>query len=481
MTTNITESVTDILGFADTLGVTEFPQLEYYANNCSTTVGSTGYTAGSGLLNVASTTAPWPQITGHQQFHITIYRLIGGVNTVIVVLAVTGINSSTQFAVTAEGTDANAIFGDLVIGTLTTGGMNCIRGNVTQVGVYAGLPSIGHVGDRYSCTDCPFDLVWNGSSWTSLERCSLLSEGAKNYGTPYSNSIKAANWAGSGGVATLINYQGGQPGFVSEIFLAVNGGDSNLEAATIQVYIDGSGSPTINCLLTAFMAKVHAYDQAHGIPLQYYSRYLNSPASTAFYVRIPMPFTTGIEITITNVDATNYTIWSNIYCSLGVPNLWKGTRKLQVAVASLQTFTPYQVVSLLSLTNSTPGRLFGISMSIDGNGSTSPGFAWAEGPISMFIDGASTPQINSSGTEDYFGSVGYWGNLYGTTLTSDFVGALLSGTSGGGHVYGAYRLHILDPITWQNAITISWTAGIASVVSFTGNGVYFSTVWYYTQ
>lgn len=109
--------------------------VEIFANNCSTTVAVGGYTAGSGVLNVASTTSPWPAISGSEQFHISVYRIESGIATVIVNFTVTAINSSTQFAVVAEGPDANALESDTVVGVLSAAGMTQIKQDTFQVNV----------------------------------------------------------------------------------------------------------------------------------------------------------------------------------------------------------------------------------------------------------------------------------------------------------------------------------------------------------
>jgi hypothetical protein len=92
--------------------------MEQFANNCLTYVASGGYTAGSGVLNVDSTAAPWPQVG---DFRISIFDQTTEVLKVI--LKVTAVTNATQFAVTAEGTDANAGAGDLVQGTMITAGV----------------------------------------------------------------------------------------------------------------------------------------------------------------------------------------------------------------------------------------------------------------------------------------------------------------------------------------------------------------------
>ena len=88
---------------------------EQFANACSTKVAAGGYTAGSGVLNVDSTAAPFPQIG---DYRIGIYNQSTGALKVL--LKVTAVNSASQFAVTAEGTDANAAEDDDVYGTIVT-------------------------------------------------------------------------------------------------------------------------------------------------------------------------------------------------------------------------------------------------------------------------------------------------------------------------------------------------------------------------
>jgi hypothetical protein len=89
--------------------------MEQFANNCNTTIAAGGYTAGSGVLNVVSTGAPFPQVGN---FSISIYD--AATKALKVILTVTAINSETQFAVTAEGSDANANVDDIVRGGMLT-------------------------------------------------------------------------------------------------------------------------------------------------------------------------------------------------------------------------------------------------------------------------------------------------------------------------------------------------------------------------
>lgn len=123
---------------------------EQYFNNFQTTVGVSGYTSGSGVLDVVSTTGI--TLASGDKARLTIYRVITGVPTVIVILIVTAVNSGTQFAVTAEGTDASALAADIVIQALTAGAMDQIR--VDKTNVFTGsLPTDSRSGDIRIPTD----------------------------------------------------------------------------------------------------------------------------------------------------------------------------------------------------------------------------------------------------------------------------------------------------------------------------------------
>jgi len=104
--------------------------VELLSNNAHTTC-SGAYTSGSGVLNVVSTDAPFPQ---SGTFRVTVS---GSDGTVKVILKVTAKNSSTQWEVVAEGTDANATDGDNVDATLTA---NSLFQYVTENGVGYQIP-----------------------------------------------------------------------------------------------------------------------------------------------------------------------------------------------------------------------------------------------------------------------------------------------------------------------------------------------------
>jgi hypothetical protein len=138
--------------------------MERYFNNYQTTVAPGGYTSGSGLLNVLSTSGI--TLNAGDTCRLSLYT---GSPELVVILIVSAVNSGSQFAVTAEGTDVSASAGDLVLNTLTVGAMNQIRSDISLMGPYANLPSPGSsfliAGQRFKATDGPYEFIYDGTVW----------------------------------------------------------------------------------------------------------------------------------------------------------------------------------------------------------------------------------------------------------------------------------------------------------------------------
>jgi hypothetical protein len=136
-------------------------------NYAVTTVASGGYSSGASALNVVSTStgtglAAFPT-SGN--FRVTIFNQ--GTGAPEAVLKVTAIASGTQFTTTAE-LDGNASAGDIVICTITPGGVEALLAQMNQTGTYSSLPStVPFAGCRYKCTDAPYEFISNGSLWVA--------------------------------------------------------------------------------------------------------------------------------------------------------------------------------------------------------------------------------------------------------------------------------------------------------------------------
>lgn len=138
--------------------------MERFADfNAATTVkAGSPYTAGDGVLNVTSTAAPFPSAGN---FTVIIMDATTGATKVL--LRVSAVNSGTQWAVAAEGTDANAAAGDNVYAVLSATGLEARVEQVITAGAAGSLPAANAraSGDIYLCSDAPMLFRNNGSSW----------------------------------------------------------------------------------------------------------------------------------------------------------------------------------------------------------------------------------------------------------------------------------------------------------------------------
>jgi len=202
---------------------------EAYVDLCTTTVASGGYTAGSGVLNVASTGSPFPQV---QQFHF--YIADATTKAVKAVGLATAINSGTQWAVTMS-TDANANQNDVVALSLCAGAMDQIRTDINQYGTRANLPSTTgqKTGNTYKCTDSPYSYIFNGSAWDAYV-----------YGMKVTEPVSANfSWANQGSCSVSSTYGG-------EILTFVKGSSDSLRVR----YLAAPSTPyTITALLVINM------------------------------------------------------------------------------------------------------------------------------------------------------------------------------------------------------------------------------------
>lgn len=128
--------------------------------SANTTVGASGYTSGSGTINVASTGGSFP---ASPTFSIVILNQT--TFAPIVVLRVSAVTDSTHWAVTASGTDASASSGDFVYYVFNKDTITQLRKDVSGYGAYASRPATGAEGDIYICNDGPVKFYYNGSTW----------------------------------------------------------------------------------------------------------------------------------------------------------------------------------------------------------------------------------------------------------------------------------------------------------------------------
>jgi hypothetical protein len=289
------------------------------------------------------------------------------------------------------------------------------------------------------------------------------------------------------------------PGYVSRVWGALSG--ANYLNCTVKIYINGSGTASISVpLQNFFLTTPYAYENARTPQaLSTYFTNFNQTGSSAgtFGFSLPIPFTSGILVTIINTSGSTLANYDMVEYHMGVPNTWAYTRILHVDVNTDVTgITANTATTLTNYTGGNPGRFVGMYWFEDEfPGSISPFGAPMEGAFKLTLDGASVPSITSSGTEDWFGYGYYFAsnglpNTYsggpggqlpgGWTDASGQITAFTEGVTNY-ETNGAVRWHLNDPIYFNSALNMTWACGNTSYVSFTGTCTLWSTVFYYTQ
>lgn len=297
----------------------------------------------------------------------------------------------------------------------------------------------------------------------------------KPAGVTHGTAAKGVSVANNGTV-TLLNVTN-QSGYVSFIGLEVAPGDIN---STLTITADGN--TVFNDRAVLFFGAEYV-STVSGFNSRFIAATNDGSTGEGMRSYIPIPFGSSVSIVYKNTSGAAETVWYNVYYQTRVADSWPLTRHLHTCSGTVATAAPQSVITMCNASGLSPGRLLGVAFNIDSYpGSASPATAPLEGEFKVYLDGAATPTIQSTGTEDYLGSGFYFGNWPSpglnsfSTANSAYVG-LTERTS---ETWGGYRFHIMDPVTFQNALKFTWDVG-ESVVSFTGTVRFSYCVWYYTQ
>lgn len=285
---------------------------------------------------------------------------------------------------------------------------------------------------------------------------------------------------------TLTLLQDSGPGIITHIWITLtNDGPDNLKALVLRMYWDGEASPSVEAPLGDFFGLgLGEYFLYHSIPLAV----APDRALNCFF---PMPFSKSARITLTNesdhqVHAVFFNIDYQIYShplasellyfhaqyrqatpAKGVTNQWKSNDD---PLADNRK-NPTGEGNYVWMEARGHGHFVGVTMSVLQNQDD----WWGEGDDMFFIDGAATPSINGTGSEDYF--LGAFG--FGETAFSyDLFGAPVKGGQLAGSRSSVYRFHLDSPIPFTKSMRATIEHGHANVRSDN----YFSVAyWYQTE
>ncbi len=309
-----------------------------------------------------------------------------------------------------------------------------------------------------------------------------------------SKTRKASSFDRSGGNADAFPIEPGAtqllletdgPGVVRHIWFTIAAAPNHLKDLVLRMYWDGESSPSVECPVGDFF----------GLNLNEYFTYSSAVMTVAsikaLNCYLPMPFQRSARITITNESARRVgAFYSNIDYELVAalpPDLGYFHAQYRQAApcrgwtdAWENNGTPLVdqkknldgVGNYVILEAQGRGHYIGVSHGVLQN---QDGW-WGEGDDMIFIDGDTRPNINGTGSEDYYN--GAW-DFGGQPFAYPYNGApfILNPERVGGR-WCLYRWHLPDPIRFDRSIRVTIEHGHANHRS---DNFYTVAYWYQTE
>jgi len=245
---------------------------------------------------------------------------------------------------------------------------------------------------------------------------------------------------------TVFTHTSATGGVVTEMWMT--GGWTGFDRTRVRIYIDGETTASIDYDLylghgigwgddSAWQGNEWIGKNAHG---------------GGVYNTYRIPFGSSIKVTVAQAFAASNTFWFII----------RGLENLDLVVGDLQlprdarlklyknnnvTITPEQLTTLVNVPQGS-GLLFMVTVQ-----AASSDLNYLEACFRAYIDGETTPQFLSSGTEDFFLSAFYYNAGKFTTSES---GLTHYDTTTGHTRLSMYKMFHRDPVVWHKSFTLKW-------------------------
>jgi D-arabinan exo alpha-(1,3)/(1,5)-arabinofuranosidase (non-reducing end) len=264
-----------------------------------------------------------------------------------------------------------------------------------------------------------------------------------------------------GQTLTILDVDG--PGMISHIWFTLNDREPyHLERIVLRIYWDGEESPSVETPIGDF------FGLGNGVYYPWQSAVMSVGADRSMNCWFPMPYAKHARATITNEgkESLNNLYW-NIDYRVDARPLTPGTLYFHADYRQAQANHGWaknwyengdpQVNFRRDLDGKDNfewfeakghGQFVGVTMSVLQN---QDGW-WGEGNDMFFIDGATTPTMVGTGSEDYF--LGAWD--FGVPASFPLHGSPVVGAEIAGSRSSVYRFHLDSPIPF----TKSMRAGI---------------------
>ncbi|MEW5804672.1 MAG: DUF2961 domain-containing protein [bacterium] len=189
------------------------------------------------------------------------------------------------------------------------------------------------------------------------------------------------------------------PGVIDSIWFAIGGTNNTFNNMILRFYIDGEDIPSIQ-----FDGGSLGYRQANAISQQSHATAhvhftVQPDGGGGLSLRFPIPYSTHIRVTIQNPEAEQQYLFCQIYRTLGIdiPLRLKSINIPWSNKVTILASTPveYEYFNLTGI----EGWLVWFSTILDG----AAGISFAESKMKIYLDGESSPSIDSPDFPSFFG------------------------------------------------------------------------------
>ena len=284
----------------------------------------------------------------------------------------------------------------------------------------------------------------------------------------------------------LLNISSGS-GIVNYIWLAdrPSGSDYPEFDHSLRVYVNGNSTASIDMDLGDFFGYAYAdgFTNSAQIATQHWSARFGGSSHldrTGGSLSLPIPFQNGIRIAVANTnnspssvfDQIDYTLTSE-NSGMSVPpytlnvigNKWIGGRN---------TATSTSDETLATIPSGNAGVIVAHSMAMGGAND----YSYLERQVALYIDGESSPSVESSGTEDWFGGSDYFYTGQSPYSQNGAMGLGAANTSNTSPCPSSALVDLLAEnggFAFNSSATLKWLHNSATD---TGN-TYSSVLWFY--
>lgn len=236
-------------------------------------------------------------------------------------------------------------------------------------------------------------------------------------------------------------------GQVTHMWFTINAESPEyLSELVLRVYWDGEKVPAIECPLGDFFAL------GFGKMVQFKSVPVSIGESNALNCYWPMPFSTGARFTVTNEGTKPIkSCYYNLDYQLDHSDQTQKKNTYYFHTQYRQAYPAPSGKDLVIADVKGRGQYVGTFLSLLAN---SAGW-WGEGNDKFYVDGASTPTIEGTGSEDYFCGAWNFGGAFGVghSFYTDYFGVPYYDPGEKQGIYNTcYRWHILDPVPFTTSL-----------------------------